>query len=152
MGGNPHVQLRLIARRETSRLYRQYCRGKCLASRTFLILGSREHRDDIVRIPLQDRVTLFHCNVRYIPDLCFPHQSFEEQLRRTWRTNSVLCSAQVEGGSILRPIEDICIQTYLRKQLALMPNALGAALGGGTGSSQETCDPILPGRTSLKDF
>ena len=79
---------------------------------------------------LRNRVTPFHRNVRLILDLCFPGQSFEEQLRRTWRTNSVLCSAQIEGGSMPRPIEDICIQTYLRKQLALMPNALVAALGG----------------------
>jgi hypothetical protein len=78
---------------------------------------------------LRDRRTPFHSNMREILDLCFPDVSFEEQLRRTWRTNSVLCSAEVEGGAVPRRVEETCIGEYLTRQLALIPQAVVAALG-----------------------
>jgi hypothetical protein len=78
---------------------------------------------------LRRRATPFHQNVRLILDLCFPNLSFDEQLRRTWRTNSVLCSARVECGGVPRSVERTCMSAYLSRQLALVPNALVAALG-----------------------
>ena len=78
---------------------------------------------------LRTPATTFHQNIRLIMDLCFPGQTFEEQLRRIWRTNSVLCSARVECGGVSRIVERTCIMTYLSRQLALVPGALVAALG-----------------------
>jgi hypothetical protein len=41
---------------------------------------------------------LFHRNVRLILNLCWPDIDFDEQMRRTWITESVLCSARTEGA------------------------------------------------------
>jgi hypothetical protein len=79
---------------------------------------------------LRTGATPFHRNVRHILNLCFPGQSLDEQLRRTWRTNSVLCSAERESGPVLRAVEDTCMKTYLRAQLDLLEYALIAAFGG----------------------
>lgn len=72
---------------------------------------------------------LFHRNVRLILDLCFPGISFDDQMRRTWITESVLCSARVESGSIPATIQRACRSHYLEGQLALLPNAIVAAVG-----------------------
>lgn len=72
----------------------------------------------------------FHKNVRKIMDICFPGTALDEQLRRTWRTNAVLCSATVKCGPVPRTIEDTCVSSYLVRQLELFPNAMVAALGG----------------------
>jgi uracil-DNA glycosylase len=53
----------------------------------------------------------------------------DKQLRQIWRTNSVLCSAVVEGGNVPNAIVRTCISSYLKPQLALVPNAMVAALG-----------------------
>jgi hypothetical protein len=79
---------------------------------------------------LREGVTPFHRNICLILNLCFPNQSLDEQLRRTWRTNSVLCSAKVECGPVPRVVESACMRRYLAPQLALLPHALVAALGG----------------------
>ena len=42
----------------------------------------------------------FHRNVRQILHDCWPDLSFHEQSRRTWITESVLCSASAECGSV----------------------------------------------------
>jgi Zn ribbon nucleic-acid-binding protein len=76
--------------------------------------------------------TPFHQNIRLIMDLCFPGCSFDDHLRKMWRTNSVLCSARVECGSIPAQIARTCIAEYLTKQLALVPHAVVAALGSKT--------------------
>lgn len=78
---------------------------------------------------LRNPPSRYHQNFRRILEYCFPGQSLDEQLRRTWRTNSVLCSAEIEGGRITRSIERTCIETYLSPQLALLPHAFVAALG-----------------------
>ncbi len=78
---------------------------------------------------LRHSATPFHKNIRYIMNLCFPQCSFEQQLRRIWRTNSVLCSAPVECGRVSKSVENTCITTYLVRQLSVVPNALVAALG-----------------------
>lgn len=79
---------------------------------------------------LREGLTPFHRNICLILDLCFPDQTLDEQLRRTWRTNSVLCSATVECGPVPRAVESACMRRYLAPQLALLPHALVAALGG----------------------
>lgn len=73
--------------------------------------------------------TPFHQNVRLILNMCYPNQSLDEQLRRVWRTNAVLCSAKVECGRVPRSVERTCVSLYLSQQLALVPHALVAALG-----------------------
>jgi hypothetical protein len=71
----------------------------------------------------------YHRNIRFILDLCFPNATLEEQLRRSWITNSVLCSADVECGSVPARVIRECRQRYLMPALQLMPDALIAALG-----------------------
>ena len=61
--------------------------------------------------------------------LCWPDASFEQHMRRVWITDSVLCSAEVEGGSVPRPAAVECRSRYLEAQLNLFPNATVAALG-----------------------
>jgi hypothetical protein len=71
----------------------------------------------------------YHRNMRAILDLCFPSQSFDQQMRRTWLTESVLCSAIKEGGSVRVPVGKACRSRYLERQLGLFRNAVVAALG-----------------------
>ncbi len=71
----------------------------------------------------------YHRNVRAILDLCFPDQTFDEQMRRTWLAESVLCSALKEGGSVRSAVGKACRSRYLERQLGLFPNAVVAALG-----------------------
>lgn len=72
---------------------------------------------------------LFHRNVRSILDSCWPELSFTEQMRKTWMTESVLCSAKKEGGSVPMKAAHACSKRYLKKQIELMPAALVVALG-----------------------
>lgn len=72
---------------------------------------------------------LFHRNVRVILDLCFPGDSFDMQLRKTWMTESLLCSAPKESGSVAASAWRACSMTYLRPQLEVLPQALVVALG-----------------------
>lgn len=71
----------------------------------------------------------FHRNVRYILDLCFPKEPFNTQLRKTWMTESLLCSAPNEGGSVRASAWRYCSSQYLLAQLELLPNSLVVALG-----------------------
>ena len=71
----------------------------------------------------------FHRNVRRILDMCFPGMSFDEQMRVTWITESVLCSAGAEGGSVPGPVTMECRRRYLEPQLRALPNAVVVALG-----------------------
>jgi hypothetical protein len=72
---------------------------------------------------------LFHRNVRNILSMCWPTLSFEEQMRKVWLTESVLCSAKKEGGSVSVSASQACGQRYLLAQLSLFPKALVVALG-----------------------
>lgn len=74
--------------------------------------------------------TPFHQNIRRILNLCFPGLSLDQQMRHVWRTNSVLCSARVESGSVPSTVEITCAKTYLLPQIAAFPRAVVAALGG----------------------
>ena len=71
----------------------------------------------------------FHRNVRTILDLCWPGEGFDSQMRKTWITESVQCSAQKEGGSVRAPVGAMCRSRYLDEQLRLFPSAVVAALG-----------------------
>jgi hypothetical protein len=71
----------------------------------------------------------FHRNVRALLDLCFTGLSFDEQIRRTWITESVLCSASREGASVPAASWRACGTSFLRAQLSLMPDAVVVALG-----------------------
>src|SRR5262245_5174835 len=42
---------------------------------------------------LRDSTDLFHRNLRYILNLCWPGEALNDQLRRAWLTDTVLCSA-----------------------------------------------------------
>ena len=72
---------------------------------------------------------IFHRNVRLILDKCFPNMSFREQMKYTWITDSVLCSASIEGGFISNKISDACCKKYLLKEINLFENSIVVALG-----------------------
>ena len=71
----------------------------------------------------------FHRNVRAILNMCWPDCSFEEQMRKAWLTDSVLCSARIECGQVSTKAARACAQRFLIPQLRLFPNALIVALG-----------------------
>jgi hypothetical protein len=72
----------------------------------------------------------FHRNIRRILDQCWPGLPFIEQMRRTWITESTLCSAVVEGGRMPPTVNRFCVDSYLAFQLTLLPHAVIAAVGG----------------------
>lgn len=73
---------------------------------------------------------LYHRNLRYILNGCFRGKTFREQLEHVWITDSVLCSAEQEGGHISAAVGRECRMRYLEAQLELFPNAHVVALGG----------------------
>jgi len=72
---------------------------------------------------------VFHQKARLFFDLCWPGIAFDEQMKKVWLTESVLCSAKQTTGPVPVDIERECGTRYLRRQLALFPNALIVALG-----------------------
>ncbi|KAB0496754.1 hypothetical protein EIY72_11315 [Pseudomonas vancouverensis] len=72
---------------------------------------------------------LIHRNVRTILDLCFPDEPFDDQLRKTWMTESLLCSAPEEGKSVKSTAWRACSSCYLKPQLDLLSKAFIVALG-----------------------
>jgi hypothetical protein len=75
------------------------------------------------------RHDLFHRNIRSILDLCFPDLDFCQQLRRTWITESYLCSAPVEGRHVPVASSRTCAHDYLLPQLELLKDRAIVALG-----------------------
>jgi len=75
----------------------------------------------------------FHKNVRKILYSCWPSLSsddkFDQIMRKVWLTESVLCSAQIQGGYVPVGVSRACGCHYLSPQLLLFPNALIVALG-----------------------
>jgi hypothetical protein len=71
----------------------------------------------------------FHSNVRRVLNYCWPGLSFDEQFRRTWITEGVLCSAAETTRSVPRVVENECASRYLIPQLDLLPKAFVIALG-----------------------
>jgi len=76
-----------------------------------------------------NRESIYHKNMRKILDMCWPDTSFEEQLRKTWITDSVLCSAPKECGPIKKRTYMACGKDYLLPQLRMFPQALVVAIG-----------------------
>lgn len=76
------------------------------------------------------RPTPFHVSLRRILDECWPALPIEEQMRRTWVTPAVLCSATPSGNDVPRAAETACGTRYLVRQLELLNDAFVAALGG----------------------
>jgi hypothetical protein len=72
----------------------------------------------------------YHRNFRSILDLCFPNLDFSQQMRRTWITESYLCSAPHVGGDVTPESERTCARGYLRPQLELLRDRAIVALGG----------------------
>ncbi|MFH1811881.1 MAG: hypothetical protein ABIJ09_24295 [Pseudomonadota bacterium] len=73
---------------------------------------------------------LYHRNMSFILDGCFPGESLVEQLRKVWITESYLCSAPVEGGAVPARACRECRRRFLERQIALLPGAVVATLGG----------------------
>ena len=71
----------------------------------------------------------FHRNVREVVDMALPGMSFATQLSKVWITNTYLCSAPQEGGTVPAAAERFCAETYLRKVLALLPGRPGHRAG-----------------------
>lgn len=72
----------------------------------------------------------YYKNIRYILDKCWPKLTFAQQMRRTWITESTLCSAVRETGTVPAAISRCCVDLYLRKQLSALAHATIATLGG----------------------
>lgn len=77
---------------------------------------------------LEHRVDQFASNIRKILDFAWPGEAFDNQMRKTWLMESVLCSAATEGASVPTLVEKAC-RGYTLAQLALFPNARVVALG-----------------------
>ena len=73
---------------------------------------------------------VFHQKARAFLELCWPGLPFDEQMKRVWITESVLCSADRTTGPVPVAVENECGIRFLKKQLDLFPNALVVALGG----------------------
>jgi hypothetical protein len=78
---------------------------------------------------LESGTDLFHRNLRRFLTLCWPGETLEEQLRKTWLTDTVLCSAAREGGSVPTVVKRECRARYLEAQLSMFPGAVIVALG-----------------------
>jgi hypothetical protein len=71
----------------------------------------------------------FGRNLQEILRIAFPMLSPSERMKRTWVTESVLCSAAKECGPVPRAVEAECRDRYLLAQLRLLPRARVVALG-----------------------
>ena len=72
---------------------------------------------------------LFHRNVRSIMKSCWPADSFRIHMEKVWITESVLCSALKESGSVPTSICRYCADKYIKKQIELFKHAKVVALG-----------------------
>ena len=71
----------------------------------------------------------FHRNLRYMLDLLFPRMALQDQLRKTWITETYLCSAPQEAGPVPGNAENECASRYLSRQLDLLGGRPVIALG-----------------------
>ena len=70
---------------------------------------------------------IFHRNVRWFIDQILPHKNLREQLENVWLTEGRLCSVDQEIGGRK---DRLCAQTYLLRQIELMPQAIVIGFGG----------------------
>jgi hypothetical protein len=71
-----------------------------------------------------------HRNLRYILNRCWPERPLREQLKRTWITESYLCSAGLITGPVPSGSVNACFSRYLRRELELLEGRVIVALGG----------------------
>ena len=76
---------------------------------------------------LEDPPTIFHKNLKYILNNICPNLGLHEQLKKTWITDSVLCSAPKLCGPVSS--ERTCVDSYLVHQLRLLKDSRVVALG-----------------------
>ena len=82
-------------------------------------------------LSLRERHTgRFNTNFCRILDACWPDLSRYEQLRRTWRAESYLCSAPRQGGDVPKASWSVCGRDYLAPQLPLLVDRAMVACGG----------------------
>lgn len=86
----------------------------------------------------------FHVNTRWILDLCWPGLSLAEQLRKTWVTESALCSAITASSAVRANAWHCCVDHYLVKQLALLEGAAIVACGNAQPRVKRTGYEALP--------
>ncbi len=79
---------------------------------------------------LRDRRSTFHANLRFVLDQCWPDETLDEQLAHTWITETYLCSARQTAGPVPPLAQQACAETYLTRQLKLLPGHPIIALGG----------------------
>jgi hypothetical protein len=81
-----------------------------------------EHIESLTErsLPALNVRDMFVTNLRRILNGCWPDLSLYEQLRRTWITESYLCSAPRESGPVPRRSWSVCCRDYLAPQLSLL--------------------------------
>jgi len=79
---------------------------------------------------IKDGKSAFHKNLREILDACWPQTDFDEQMKRTWITESVLCSSKKAADPLPRQVERTCAEMYLAPQIRILPEAFVVCLGG----------------------
>ena len=72
----------------------------------------------------------FCVNFRRILKHCWPDLSLYEQMRRTWKAESYLCSAPRESGPVPRQSWSVCGHDYLARQLSLLADRAIVVCGG----------------------
>lgn len=102
-------------------------------------------------LALSEERDQYHRNLRHILGLIFPGTGLEQQMRRTWITRSVLCSASAAGDMPAAASRE-CRIGYLERQLELFAGARVVALGVAAGKRLkghpgllEAGDPAPPG-------
>jgi len=81
----------------------------------------------------------FHSKFRKILDIFIPETSFEDQMRKVWITDSVLCSAKKSGAVVDEDVEKACAHLYLRPQRILLSGAFWVALGNKAKNRMDKC-------------
>ena len=79
--------------------------------------------------PTMEMRDAFSMNLRRILDDCWPGLSLHDQFRRTWITESYLCSAPRESGPVPRQSWSVCGRDYLAPQLSLLSDRAIVACG-----------------------
>lgn len=78
---------------------------------------------------LSNRTPPFHENLGYLLDRIFPNEGLEDQLKKTWVTNSYLCSFPEYVDDAPSKAWHECADRYLSSQLAILPGRPVIALG-----------------------
>jgi hypothetical protein len=94
----------------------------------------------------EQRHGALHRNVRGILDDCFPGHDFYDQMRRTWITESYLCS-RVSGRPVRTTCWRQCAGDYLKPQLELLKDGKIVPLGRDAETRVRWCGitSFLPG-------